>query len=570
MATESVKIVDTNGAAEPPPDYTSLNSWNVGEARDLTVSDEIAIAKCRCTAGAADTTAVSFSASWVGDATRYVKIWTDPTESYRHNGTYQTGNKYRLEGSGSRILGASNTWLKIIGLQIKVTTTSTWKYGIYLTYQTTSPNKAWYEQNIIVGVLSGAADNNNGIRIISYNTTHYVSNNVIYGFLNATAGQGILTAAPALMYNNTIVGCSKGITRTGTWTTLAKNCLTQDCADGFYGTFSDGSTNNCSDIVDDAPGTDPHTGDVTFAGAGDYHLSATDTVAKDHGADLSSDASYPISVDIDGVLRVASWDIGADETVADSVSWGSATATGRGLAELIATVIVAGSCTATGRGTVEIDAIVLVAASADATGRGTAELEAVVIAAGAATATGRGSVVLVAVVTHSASGAATGHGTASCYASVQAPGASATATGRGTATLTAVVTHSASAICTGRGGASCVASVQGVGASATATGLGTAQLVAVVIAVCGAALTGRGTVYCDAWVLQPGAHATLTGRGFAWCSLSEVYFAPLARHFGTRAVRVGSAGSRRVSSAHSATRSCESEDERLCGARRLN
>jgi hypothetical protein len=58
----------------------------------------------------------------------------------------------------------------------------------------------------------------------------------------------------------------------------------------------------------DGAGADP-----IFVGGTDYHLDATDTWARDQGADLSGDAGLPFSDDIDGETRSGSWDIGSDE-----------------------------------------------------------------------------------------------------------------------------------------------------------------------------------------------------------------------------------------------------------------
>ena len=74
MATEVVKIVDPDNGAGA--DYTSLSAWEAGEEKDLQQADEIAVAKCRCTSGSADTDYVVIDGSWNTDADHYIKIWT--------------------------------------------------------------------------------------------------------------------------------------------------------------------------------------------------------------------------------------------------------------------------------------------------------------------------------------------------------------------------------------------------------------------------------------------------------------------------------------------------------------
>jgi len=119
MATEVIKIVDPDNGSGT--NYTSLSAWEAGEQGDLTgARDEIAVAKCRCTGGTADTTGLIIE-GWTTDSTRYIKIWTDPAESYRHNGKWTTGNKYRLYTSdywGCIFLNQSPIHIKIIGLQL--------------------------------------------------------------------------------------------------------------------------------------------------------------------------------------------------------------------------------------------------------------------------------------------------------------------------------------------------------------------------------------------------------------------------------------------------------------------
>ena len=99
---------------------------------------------------------------------------------------------------------------------------------------------------------------------------------------------------------------------------VVKNCIAQNCTDGFSGTFSAASDYNISDIDGDAPGAHSKTGVVQFvdAAAKDYHLSPADTVARGAGVNLTASG---ITTDIDGDARPATgaWDIGADQ-VAES------------------------------------------------------------------------------------------------------------------------------------------------------------------------------------------------------------------------------------------------------------
>lgn len=116
----------------------------------------------------------------------------------------------------------------------------------------------------------------------------------------------------------TAYGLARGFYRSSGTKPILTNCLAQNCADGFNGTFSAASDYNISDIAGDAPGAHSKTGVVQFvdAAAKDYHLSPADTVARGAGVNLTASG---ITTDIDGDARPATgaWDIGADQ-VAES------------------------------------------------------------------------------------------------------------------------------------------------------------------------------------------------------------------------------------------------------------
>ncbi len=187
---------------------------------------------------------------------------------------------------------------------------------------------------------------------------------------------------------------------------------------------------------------------------------------------------------------------------------------------------------------------------------------------GSATASGRGTVQAAGAVTSAGSSHATGTGVSRLDATVVAS-ASFVATGRGTVAASGAVSSSAMCFATGSGGAELIAAVIVAGLGA-ATGRGIVEIVAAVTISASAIATGRATASCDGELEEQTASATATGRGFAFCLLTAVYFDPLARHFGTRAVRAASAGVRSVSRVHHASRACVPDDERVCGPRRLS
>lgn len=314
MAVEVIKVVDPDSGTGF--DYVSLASWDSGEAKDLVTADEKATAKCRCTGGTADSTMLTLSASWVTSNSCNVKLWTDSTESYRHNGTYQTGNKYRMERAGSLISNLNVEYLRIIGLQLQITVSSGSPKYIY---NSNASGWLYLEKTVLRGVFSGTASVCLGLDHRTGGTA-YISNCIAYDFTNGTGAHKAFqfhSGDYVYCYNNTVQNCNVGYRSLLTPDVSIKNCLAQDCSDGFSGA-PDTAINNCSDIVGDAPGTNPQTGEVLFVdeNANDFHLDNADTVANDNGTDLYNDPNYRITDDIDSEARYSPWDIGADHVVA--------------------------------------------------------------------------------------------------------------------------------------------------------------------------------------------------------------------------------------------------------------
>lgn len=329
MATEVISIIDPDSGSGT--DYTSLTAWESGEQGDLTgVRDEIAVAKCRCTGGTADNGRCAID-GWTCDSTHYIKIWTDPSESYRHSGKWETGNKYRhvmTEDEAANIY-ITESYVQIIGLQLCTTTYAGRNYctGIWR-HEGTSGVDAF---NII---KPGAVrDYSRGIYVGSGCTgPFYIYNNVIYNF-SGTSNIGItvdneVVNTECYIYNNTLVNCLLGIL-TGRWQAHdIKNNLVSGCTTAFQGNFRNSynnATNNSSmggeyDALAESNNHTSHT--FSFVGAEDFHLQSSDTGARGLGVNLYNDANYPFQTDIDGQDRGGSgaqWDIGADEYAAAAV-----------------------------------------------------------------------------------------------------------------------------------------------------------------------------------------------------------------------------------------------------------
>jgi hypothetical protein len=328
MTTEVVKIVDPD--LGPGADYDSLYDWEAAQQGDLTgVRDEIAVAKCRCTGGTADTTKVEIS-GWTTSATQYIKIWTDPSESYRHNGTYQTGNKFRLEIAPGQYesIYIYHPYVLIDGIQLYHTgpSTSDWSYGI----GGASVNPLWVKNCIFRGYGNSSSTWNAGVK--NYGTI-YIINCLFFDYSNSS-GYAMISRGPIYAYNCTIQNCDLALWHDG-YSFIAKNCLIDSCPSAVSGPVT---TSYCA--ASNAAGL-AGTGDrnsQTFAfvdAANDnFHLASNDTGALGYGTNLYNDANYPFQTDIDGQDRGgsgATWDIGADQyvaisgVIAGSTCWGHST-----------------------------------------------------------------------------------------------------------------------------------------------------------------------------------------------------------------------------------------------------
>ncbi len=306
----SESIIDPDNGSGT--DYLSLNSWEGTEQSDLTSGNEIALATCRSTGGTADTSSLDIS-GWTTDATRYIKIWTDPDESYRHDGKWKS-NAYRINYSSSqRVIRPYVSNVKIDGLQLQ--NTGTGSATIYLASAITNIE---ISNNIII---SGGGTGSSGILINDSGIEAKIWNTVIYEpDAQGDYTQGIynLDSSAVEVYNITVYNFNDGIEVDAGTLTVENSAVFGNGTD-FDGTMT--LDNNASDdvtgsnAVNISPGgTEADDWDDIFVdyANGDFHLQGLDTTLKDAGDDLSAQG---FSDDVDGDTRPYNsvWDIGADE-----------------------------------------------------------------------------------------------------------------------------------------------------------------------------------------------------------------------------------------------------------------
>ena len=298
---ESVKVIDPNSGTGY--DYTCLFDWEAAQQADIDTSNTQAVAKCRCTGGTADTTILTID-GWTTSSSDFIKIWTDTTETYRHNGTFQTGNHYRFVHTNTCAINVVEDFVRIDGIAFNKTTGSSADDPSVYSNSGTSTSSLEVTNCVFKCSATETVGNYSSAIQQGWNKTGtaLIRNCIIYGwqFSSSTKTAAIWCEGGTWTVQNvTIVNSYIGLGNTsGTLTTT--NVGMSNVTTATSGTI--GQTTNST--------TTP-----TFlnAAADDFHLDPTDVTWYDAGTNLSG----TFTTDIDLQTRVT-WDIGADEYIATS------------------------------------------------------------------------------------------------------------------------------------------------------------------------------------------------------------------------------------------------------------
>jgi len=313
-------VIKESCVGEPNPYcYTSLSQWESSRNRNLVTAEEIEHVEIQGTWDNPDVNPLSIS-GWTTDADHYINITT--VGAARHNGVW-SNSAYRLEyitnGGISGAINIGENYVYIEGLQIKLTAEYGWPTGI----GSNGYGGVHILENIITKNGNNSHGNGGAIRIsgVPSNMSYYIINNIVYDYGGNNAG--ISTSGFSnnniYVYNNVVVNST--IAFSNEWLdNVWKNNLCYDSDTCFTGP-SQGSLNNAydgtanSDVESNGIDLSSYTANQIFVDYNNknFHL-VSGSPLIDAGVDLSSDADYAFSTDIDGDSRESgAWDIGADE-----------------------------------------------------------------------------------------------------------------------------------------------------------------------------------------------------------------------------------------------------------------
>lgn len=258
--------------------------------------------------GSTDTAAVSITT--VGAYTLTIHgDWSDTKFDYA---------KYHLAVTGASCISISTNNVVLSNLQVQSSNRYT-ERPIHLTTPS-GPGRVVIKNCFIDSGSANAIHfdglGNSGTHLI-YNTIIHKTGEANESGINWYVANFDVSLA---MYNVTIIGFTTGVNHGNGNAIKAVNVITNDCTNGFSGSYAAGSDYNASDINSDAPGDHSRNGtngDITFANTAirDYGLGASDANAKDYG---TSSVDSLFTDDIKGATRSGSWDIGAHEYGATS------------------------------------------------------------------------------------------------------------------------------------------------------------------------------------------------------------------------------------------------------------
>jgi hypothetical protein len=274
--------------------------------------------------GAAADTGDTDQTPWdfITSPTNYLLITT--VGAQRHQGVWNTGIYRLTQTNNNGLYFNSSAHVRLDGLQVQITINNGSSFvGIKLgNSNMTASNIDCRATNCLVKAIE-TSGSITGFNDRPFDAATGAGNTVFINCVAIDCNQGYNTdRLGARFYNCGAYDCNYGFVDDG-GTAIAKNCIAYSTTNqGFVGTFGGtGTSNNAEDDGNGVPGTGGFSG-TTFtlvnAAGDDFHLAEADIGARARGVNLSADATYPFSIDIDDQTRTGTWDIGPDQFVVET------------------------------------------------------------------------------------------------------------------------------------------------------------------------------------------------------------------------------------------------------------
>jgi len=319
-------------------EYLSLAAAIAGasDPNHLNTSDLVAghfILNFPCYFDFGPDTALVTVAGYTTNADNSIRIYTpydtltEVNQSQRHTGKWND-LKYHLLGANGVALQINQSDVVVEGLQVGLSAINDMNQkGIQI--GAANP-RVRISNNIVRGTATFPSQIWHA-GIVQYGAsgtgTTKIYNNIVYNWgLGIEIYDGGTTIVSSI-YNNTVVDCTVGFYLGSTVpahsaiNNLSYNNVTNWMGEGGGNPWT-GDYNISGPTLSGAPGVHSRNAVAIdfkdFAGK-DFRLDHTDAVAKRTGANLSADASLAFATDIEGESRSSAWDIGADQSLENSV-----------------------------------------------------------------------------------------------------------------------------------------------------------------------------------------------------------------------------------------------------------
>jgi hypothetical protein len=312
-------------------DYTQVAAsdvWYVDATHAFTVSNtgDTVLPKFYCrTTGAVDPTCLNWTvAGWTCDATNFPEVL--PYAGHEASTKWST-SKYRLSTdnpTGSALL--YTPFVRLTGIQIENTALTgggNMGKGVQVNHTCQLSRCHIKKTNAI------ATADNMGIDVYESSQVGksvLISNCIVDGFYDSIVLK-TCTGDTYAVHNCTLINAGRRNLSVTDYSTPVANSIKNNIlfasATADYYRDGDETVTTATNISEDntSPDGASYRGKTpTFVSATDFALQGTDTVAIDLGTSLAADAVLPVTVDINGTARGATYDIGAHEYAATGVT----------------------------------------------------------------------------------------------------------------------------------------------------------------------------------------------------------------------------------------------------------